>query len=90
MLKTDIESIAMLKTQILTEMQPSSNKGINYSSTAPIPNITSEGTGCANTHSNKIIEKINSNNIGEGTSESIVHIENINVPKGKVEFMDYQ
>ena len=71
MLRTDIESMAMLKTQILTEKQPSSNEGINYSSSAIIPNTTSEGTDCANTHSNKIIEKINSNNIGEGTSESI-------------------
>ena len=44
MLKPDFESIAMLKTQILTEMQPSSDEGINYSSIAVIPNITSEGT----------------------------------------------
>ena len=32
-------------------MQPSSDKVINYSSSTIIPNITSQGTDCANTHS---------------------------------------
>ena len=88
MLKTDIESTAILKTKTLTEMQPSSDEGISYSSSAIIPNTTSEGTDCANTHSNKIIGKGNSNNISEGKSKSNVHIENINVTKGKIEKMD--